>query len=318
MPHTVNARIILRNDMRDTWVSRNPILARGELGAEIDTGLLKMGDGLTPYNELAYINNSADAHAGDGALITVVDNKFTVANYGKYYYKYNTANGSETRVDETDLSNWPSVVELDIKNGVARWVQPPDGFVYDKITGTISGAIVSLARDPRTNLEAATKRYVDDTIANRIAEASHLQREIVTELPNARYASENYIYMMKDTNATGADKYKEYMLIDGEIVLIGDTSVDLSNYIPKPAPGAFVSNNVAVFDSNGNVIDSGISANNINTLNVATDSRLGGVLSSSRDNFINVDSYGYMSVNNVTTDKITQGIQEFILNGGGA
>ena len=316
MPHSVRARLILRNDMRDTWVSRNPILAKGEIGAEIDTGLLKLGDGTLPYNDLRYINEGGNGHEGDGALVTLVNNKFTVANYGKYYYEYDYSTGVENRIEVDATHPWPSVVELDITDGVAKWVKPPDNFNFDKSQGIISGAIVSLAREPRTNSEATTKKYVDDTIATQIANASHLRREIVTEVPNANYADENTLYMLKDTNATGADKYKEYLLINDEMVLIGDTSVDLTNYVQKPSN--YTSNNVVIFGNDGSLIDSNVSITNVGRLTVATTTNLGGVLSSLQDNFINVDSNGYMSINNVTTDKIINGIQEFILDGGGA
>ena len=315
MPRTVNARLILRNDFQDVWVSRNPVLAKGEIGAEIDTGLLKLGDGLSPYNDLGYINLSS-GRDGDNTLITIHNSKFTVANYGKSYYTYNPSTGAEVKVDETDLTQWPSVVELEVKNGVARWVKPPDNFVFDRIQGVISGALVTLARDPRSNLEAATKIYVDTQIGLKIAEASHLRREIVTQLPEVRYADENTVYMIKDTSATGADKYKEYLLIDNELVQIGDTSADLSNYVSKPT--TFISGNIPTFSSDGALIDSNVSINSINNLTVATNSKLGGVLSSNQNNYVHVDSFGYMEVNNITTDKLVNGLDEFILNGGGA
>lgn len=315
MPRTVNARLILRNDFQDVWVSRNPVLAKGEIGAEIDTGLLKLGDGLSPYNDLDYINRS-NGRDGDGALITISNSKFTVANYGKSYYKYDANLGTEIKVDETDLTKWPSTLELEIKNGIARWVKLPDSFTFDKAQGIINGAVITLARNPLTNLEAATKGYVDNQIAAQIAAAPHLKREIVNQLPNLLYADRNTIYMIKDNSATGADKYKEYLVINDEFVQVGDTSVDLTNYVEKPA--SYVEGNIVTFGSNGALIDSNVSINNINTLNVATNFRLGGVLSSSENNKISVDNYGYMEVNNVTTDKIINGIDEFILNGGGA
>ena len=59
----------------------------------------------------------------------------------------------------------------------------------------------------------ATKTYVGE----QIAAADHLKREIVTEVPTAETAAENVIYMLKVESAVGADKYKEYMLIDGEV-----------------------------------------------------------------------------------------------------
>lgn len=76
------------------------------------------------------------------------------------------------------------------------------------------------------------KEQVDDAIAK----AGHLKREIVTSVPTVLTAKENVIYMLKVSNAVGDDKYKEYMLIDGqdgtlEIVQIGDTSTDLTDYM---------------------------------------------------------------------------------------
>lgn len=75
----------------------------------------------------------------------------------------------------------------------------------------------------------ATKTYVGE----QIAAADHLKREIVTEVPTVETAAENVIYMLKVESAIGADKYKEYMLIDGEVACIGDTSVDLTDYAKK-------------------------------------------------------------------------------------
>ena len=69
--NSVRATLILRNDLAATWASRNPILAKGEIGAEIDTGLLKMGDGIKNFNQLNYINLGGGA-LGDGALITTI------------------------------------------------------------------------------------------------------------------------------------------------------------------------------------------------------------------------------------------------------
>ena len=56
MAYNVKVTLIIRNDLAETWASENPILAKGELAAEIDTGLLKIGDGITNFNELKYIN----------------------------------------------------------------------------------------------------------------------------------------------------------------------------------------------------------------------------------------------------------------------
>lgn len=53
-------RIQLRRGTSSTWQSLNPILGQGEPGFEIDTGKLKIGDGLKAWNALEYI-------VGDGS-----------------------------------------------------------------------------------------------------------------------------------------------------------------------------------------------------------------------------------------------------------
>lgn len=73
--------------------------------------------------------------------------------------------------------------------------------------------------------------FTDKTyVAEQIAASNHLTKEIVTAVPTASEAKENMIYMLKVESATGNDKYQEYQLIGGNVVLVGDTSVDLSGY----------------------------------------------------------------------------------------
>lgn len=47
-------RILIRRDTAANWTAENPTLAAGELGGETDTGKLKLGDGATAWNSLAY------------------------------------------------------------------------------------------------------------------------------------------------------------------------------------------------------------------------------------------------------------------------
>lgn len=49
-------QIQLRNDTAANWASANPTLARGEVGIENDTALMKVGDGSTAWNSLGYVS----------------------------------------------------------------------------------------------------------------------------------------------------------------------------------------------------------------------------------------------------------------------
>lgn len=52
--NTLKTRIQLRNDEAATWVEKNPVLLKGEMGIEVDTGKIKIGDGTKAWNELSY------------------------------------------------------------------------------------------------------------------------------------------------------------------------------------------------------------------------------------------------------------------------
>lgn len=102
---------------------------------------------------------------------------------------------------------------------------------------------------------AASESVVDSKIATAIGSAGHLKREIVSWLPEVEDADPDTIYMVLNTAGT----YNEYILVDGKFELIGDTNVDLTSYMKKVEGAA--SNNFAVFNSNGEVIDSALNAN---------------------------------------------------------
>jgi len=249
--NVVQATLILRNDLANSWILNNPTLAKGELGAEIDTGLLKLGDGISPFSELQYINVTP---------------------------------ASLTQQLETKLNKVNPIVE----------------------------GILTLNYSPINATDAVNKAYVD----NAIHSASLLKREIVVELPPIASADENTIYMIRDSASFGPDHYKEYMLINNTWELIGDTSVNLDNYIPKPQ--TFISGNIPIFDTAGALIDSGFNPSEI-TIGIATETKIGGVLSSHDDNSISVMDNGKMTLNRVSTNNLfVPEEDELILMGGGA
>lgn len=81
--------------------------------------------------------------------------------------------------------------------------------------------------------DAYTKTAADSAIAQAVANADHLKREIVEELPEVGSANEHTIYMVGDGEGEGNQKYEEFMLINGAFEKIGDSAVDLTNYALK-------------------------------------------------------------------------------------
>lgn len=53
----LETKIQLRNDTAANWKAANPVLLKGELGIEIDTRKLKIGDGISLWSGLKYISD---------------------------------------------------------------------------------------------------------------------------------------------------------------------------------------------------------------------------------------------------------------------
>ena len=83
--------------------------------------------------------------------------------------------------------------------------------------------------------DAYTKGETDSKIAEAIAAAPHLKRQIVEDLPEVGSADANTIYMVPTDGSISdpgeeTSHYNEYMLINGAFELIGTSQVDLSGY----------------------------------------------------------------------------------------
>ena len=57
---TIKTTIQLRNDLAATWTTKNPVLKKGEIGIEIDTRKMKVGDGTTAWRTLSYMGADAN------------------------------------------------------------------------------------------------------------------------------------------------------------------------------------------------------------------------------------------------------------------
>lgn len=54
---TIKTTFLLKRASTEIWESLNPILKYGEPGYEKDNGKLKIGDGITPWNNLSYLTD---------------------------------------------------------------------------------------------------------------------------------------------------------------------------------------------------------------------------------------------------------------------
>lgn len=92
------------------------------------------------------------------------------------------------------------------------------------------------------------KTQTDSAIASAVAGASHLKRQIVASLPDSNQ-DENTIYMLAKTGGGAAQNaYDEYMWLNNAWEKIGDTAVDLTNYVTTETLTSTLANYVKVAD----------------------------------------------------------------------
>jgi hypothetical protein len=60
MAKSITAQIENRTDTSTNWTNNNPMLGLGEIGIESDTTKMKIGDGVTSWNNLAYHSSIAE------------------------------------------------------------------------------------------------------------------------------------------------------------------------------------------------------------------------------------------------------------------
>ena len=144
---------------------------------------------------------------------------------------------------------------------------------------------IVITDDPTEETDPVNLRYLQAAIAEAILNAHHLKREIVANLPSAASADPDTLYMVL---AQSGDHYEEYMVINGAWDMVGSTG-------------------------------DGGSGGGIFQLEVATESRLGGVKASSLADYVNVTQEGFMTLNQVATTKLYVPTGDtFIIYGGSA
>jgi hypothetical protein len=107
MAQIVKITYQLKRGYADRWIEVNPILRQGEPGFEIDTGKLKIGNGIDNWINLSYIGDNNDSgiisvevrdmlpEIGDASLIYRVINE-------KALYQWNAVDNVYELLNATD------------------------------------------------------------------------------------------------------------------------------------------------------------------------------------------------------------------------
>lgn len=229
----------------DVWTEKNPLLQKGELGHEKDTGRFKVGDGVTywsdlPYNsvgESAKINgyNVLEIIAGENVEIKQVGNVLII----------DVVIGS-IKNDLDDLGDQVSGIEEKIPESASgsnplitkQQLLDKEMDIRDDLNGGLSELQTQITAQAA---EIATKQdqlvagdnivISGNTISATGTGGVGFDMQVVEQLPAT--GKKGVIYLVPK-DGTAPDVHDEYVWIDATqtFELIGTTQVDLSNYLP--------------------------------------------------------------------------------------
>ena len=105
----------LKRGLSANWKSANPVLRTGEPGFETDTGKLKIGDGKTAWNDLAYIGETetsvvnAETHfdfpsIGDSNVIYKAEKEKKIYQWNSTSLIYEVIS-EESKLDDIEIIN---------------------------------------------------------------------------------------------------------------------------------------------------------------------------------------------------------------------
>ena len=272
---------ILQYDIaQSAWVNKS---IRDAIGIMVGASEDSQGSiGLVPAPGIGQQNlflkgdgNWASIATDDKTITTTTDNVLTLKDFGTKYYHYIEATGSEETGDFVpahyeaqivdDTHPWveglePKVVN-DKGNLIIGWFEP-NTITVDGLSNSINNLsnqvnrntqsisnITQQLSDKANSSDVYTKTETNDLIAEKVASASHLKREVFNTILQATAFAEShaetadqYIYMVLNPDSNNEnDKYDEYLYVNGSLEKVGSWVVDLSQYVKKEEGKSLVS-----------------------------------------------------------------------------
>lgn len=117
MAEVIKTTFQLRRGYEEAWIRNNPVLAQGEPGFVIDKNALKIGDGVTHWNDLDYVNEqnsgvfNAETHFDFPSIGSV--NVIYKAQAEKKIYQWNPEELSYELLNEVEIT----IQDLEMING---------------------------------------------------------------------------------------------------------------------------------------------------------------------------------------------------------
>lgn len=177
MSMLLKTQIQLRNDTAAKWASVNPKLAKGEIGIEIDTNKIKIGNGTDLWNALPYFGGELKV---DGKSIQLVDGTLSLKGVGDAGVGYTLVSDGQGGV------TWSKPSETTVE-GLSALITALDGRVEaaEGEVDTLQQDVKDLQDAVATKAEAsaldnyALKADVESTYATKDEVKNHVESSVV-------------------------------------------------------------------------------------------------------------------------------------------
>lgn len=110
---------------------------------------------------------------------------------------------------------------------------------------SMKAAIPTKVSQLTNDAQYQTNAQVAQAIQTAIAASGHAHFQKVDSVPDVESAEENVLYLVMNS---GTGHYDIYAKVEGEVVLLDDTTVDLSNYVQKDGDKVLSDNNFSDAD----------------------------------------------------------------------
>lgn len=155
-----------------------------------------------------------------------------------------SANGLMSAEDKGKLSDLPTATqlaqELGGKANTADLAEVSRSGSYNDLSDKPDlSAFITKSVDDLTNYYLKSETYTKNEVLQLIGAIQQFHYEVYATLPQT--GASNVLYLIGPIGA-GADKYEEYVYVNNNWTKIGDTSIDLADYVTSSALGAALAN----------------------------------------------------------------------------
>lgn len=135
-------RFQFRRGTSTEWAQHNPILLEGEVGIEKNTKKIKIGDGLSNWNTLTYMNQGQPGEAGEGLDFKWEGTKLGIKSKSDVVYHYvDLQSGSELVLEVEDARHGEETLSENLENMKIRTTTIENNISNYKSTMWISEGI---------------------------------------------------------------------------------------------------------------------------------------------------------------------------------